>query len=38
MDPASGGLLFERHLSDGRNSWPDIDLDLYSGERRERVI
>jgi error-prone DNA polymerase len=33
-----GKLLFERFLSEGRKSWPDIDLDLPSGERREKVI
>jgi error-prone DNA polymerase len=37
-DPISGKLLFERFLSEGRTSWPDIDLDLPSGDRRERVI
>jgi error-prone DNA polymerase len=37
-DPISSKLLFERFLSEGRTSWPDIDLDLPSGERRERVI
>lgn len=37
-DPIAGKLLFERFLSEGRSSWPDIDLDLPSGERRERVI
>ncbi len=37
-DPVGGKLLFERFLSEGRNTWPDIDLDLPSGERRERVI
>ncbi|HET6408553.1 MAG TPA: error-prone DNA polymerase, partial [Chthoniobacteraceae bacterium] len=31
-------LLFERFLSEGRKSWPDIDLDLPSGDRRESVI
>ena len=31
-------LLFERFLSEGRNSWPDIDLDLPSGQRRESII
>src|SRR2546428_1883989 len=31
-------LLFERFLSEARGEWPDIDLDLPSGERRERVI
>ena len=37
-DPLKFHLLFERFLSEGRKSWPDIDLDLPSGERRERVI
>ncbi|MEM9025442.1 MAG: error-prone DNA polymerase [Verrucomicrobiota bacterium] len=37
-DPISGKLLFERFLSEGRKAWPDIDLDLPSGDRRERVI
>ncbi len=37
-DPIACGLLFERFLSEGRTSWPDIDLDLPSGDRRERVI
>ena len=37
-DPIAYELLFERFLSEGRTSWPDIDLDLPSGERRERVI
>src|SRR5947207_37079 len=31
-------LLFERFLSEERGEWPDIDLDLPSGERRERAI
>jgi error-prone DNA polymerase len=31
-------LLFERFLSEGRTSWPDIDIDLPSGDRRESVI
>ena len=31
-------LLFERFLSEERGEWPDIDLDLPSGERREQVI
>src|SRR5262249_2891090 len=31
-------LLFERFLSEERGEWPDIDLDLPSGERREDVI
>ncbi|NBV86431.1 MAG: DNA polymerase III subunit alpha, partial [Verrucomicrobia bacterium] len=37
-DPISCELLFERFLSEGRTSWPDIDLDLPSGPRREAVI
>lgn len=37
-DPIGAGLLFERFLSEGRSSWPDIDLDLPSGDRRESVI
>ena len=37
-DPIACKLLFERFLSEGRTSWPDIDLDLPSGDRRERVI
>lgn len=35
-DPIAGKLLFERFLSEVRTSWPDIDLDLPSGEQRER--
>jgi error-prone DNA polymerase len=38
VDPVGMDLLFERFLSDARGEWPDIDLDLPSGERRERVI
>ena len=37
-DPIGGKLLFERFLSEGRRSWPDIDLDLPSGDQRESVI
>ncbi len=37
-DPIGGGLLFERFLSENRRSWPDIDIDFPSGERREAVI
>jgi error-prone DNA polymerase len=37
-DPIAYNLLFERFLSEGRKTWPDIDLDLPSGDRRERVI
>lgn len=38
VDPVGGNLLFERFLSESRKGWPDIDLDLPSGERREQVI
>ena len=31
-------LLFERFLSEERGEWPDIDLDLPSGDHREEVI
>ena len=37
-DPIACELLFERFLSEGRTSWPDIDLDLPSGANRESVI
>ena len=37
-DPIASKLLFERFLSEGRKSWPDIDLDLPSGDHREAVI
>ena len=38
-DPLKYKLLFERFLSEGRKgSWPDIDLDLPSGDKREQVI
>src|SRR5690606_33404187 len=38
VDPIRMGLLFERFLSEERGEWPDIDLDLPSGEKREAVI
>jgi error-prone DNA polymerase len=38
VDPIGMDLLFERFLSEQRGEWPDIDLDLPSGDRRERVI
>jgi len=38
VDPVSNNLVFERFLSEGRKGWPDIDLDLPSGNRRESVI
>jgi len=38
IDPISMDLLFERFLSEERGEWPDIDLDLPSGDQRERAI
>src|SRR5580692_4683047 len=38
VDAVSMELLFERFLSEERGEWPDIDLDLPSGDQRERVI
>jgi len=38
IDPVAMELLFERFLSEERGEWPDIDLDLPSGDQRERVI
>jgi error-prone DNA polymerase len=38
VDPVGMKLLFERFLSEERGEWPDIDLDLPSGDRREQVI
>ena len=38
VDPIAMDLLFERFLSEERGEWPDIDLDLPSGDRREQVI
>jgi error-prone DNA polymerase len=38
VDPVSNHLVFERFLSESRKGWPDIDLDLPSGDRRESVI
>ena len=38
VDPIKSELLFERFLSEGRTDWPDIDIDLPSGEAREEVI
>ncbi len=38
VDPVGMELLFERFLSEERGEWPDIDLDLPSGDQRERVI
>jgi error-prone DNA polymerase len=38
VDPVGMDLLFERFLSEERGEWPDIDIDLPSGDRRESVI
>lgn len=38
IDPVGMGLLFERFLSESRNEWPDIDLDLPSEDKREQAI
>jgi len=38
VDPIGMELLFERFLSESRGEWPDIDLDLPSGDHREKVI
>ena len=38
IDPVGMDLLFERFLSESRNEWPDIDLDLPSEDQREQAI
>jgi error-prone DNA polymerase len=38
VDPIDMELLFERFLSEERGEWPDIDLDLPSGDQREKTI
>ena len=38
VDSVEMELLFERFLSESRNEWPDIDLDLPSEEKREQAI
>ncbi len=38
VDPVGMDLLFERFLSEERGEMPDIDLDLPSGDDRERTI
>jgi len=38
VDAVGMELLFERFLSEERGEWPDIDLDLPSGNEREKVI
>jgi len=38
VDSVKMELLFERFLSENRHEWPDIDLDLPSGDQREKAI
>ncbi len=38
VDPIRMELLFERFLNENRGEWPDIDLDLPSGDKREEAI
>src|SRR6266705_2705449 len=38
VDPVENHLVFERFLNESRKGWPDIELDLPSGDRREAVI
>jgi error-prone DNA polymerase len=38
VDPIKAKLLFERFLSDAHEQYPDIDIDLPSGDDREKVI
>jgi len=38
VDPIGMDLLFERFLSEERGEWPDIDMDLPSGDDREKAI
>jgi error-prone DNA polymerase len=38
VDPVRMELLFERFLSEERGEWPDIDIDLPSGDQRERAV
>ncbi|MFQ5665719.1 MAG: DNA polymerase III subunit alpha [Candidatus Binatia bacterium] len=38
IDAVGMDLLFERFLSEERGEWPDIDIDLPSGDQREKVI
>ena len=38
VDAVKMDLLFERFLSEERGEWPDIDIDLPSGDQREKVI
>ncbi len=38
VDPVRFNVLFERFLTESRKGWPDIDIDLPSGDQREQVI
>ena len=38
VDPVGMDLLFERFLNENRHEWPDIDLDLPSGDKREQAV
>jgi error-prone DNA polymerase len=38
VDPVEMELLFERFLSEERGEFPDIDIDLPSGDKREKAI
>ncbi len=38
IDPVRYELLFERFLSEERGEWPDIDVDLPSGDHREEIL
>src|SRR5215218_3362373 len=38
VDPIKNKLLFERFLSESYEQYPDIDIDLPSGDDREKVI
>src|SRR5204863_7601144 len=38
VDPIGIDPHFERFLSEERGEWPDIDLDLPSGDDREKAI
>ena len=38
IDPVDMNLLFERFLTEERGEWPDIDIDLPSGDQREAAI
>ena len=38
IDPVGMDLLFERFLNENRTDYPDVDLDLPSGDKREQAI